>query len=132
MKPRIRNVQLFTPTIRPEPDNEKNFPESMCDTGGYVDQTKRVNEFLAAGLKLKAYRVDMSKMVDWEEEDVTRQPDFDIIDASRMAKETTKKLRKQRDELDNKKATPAGDSDGNKPEPEGTEKSSGKKESDDE
>lgn len=68
---------------------EVNYGEPMVETAGYIPAKKRIEDFLQAGMRLQAYRAEQFDFPDGTEDpnfsDPTRDPGFDLSDASDLA-----------------------------------------------
>ena len=76
---KIRTVDRYGIYNRPDHIGEINSGDQITDPGGYVDQNRRVLEFIAAGQRLKESRREMYDVQEGTD------PDFNLMDPTRQA-----------------------------------------------
>lgn len=93
------SVEIFTKHKRPSHVTEKVYGKKIVETAGYISPKKQIENLIMAGERLEAYR---SGMYDFPEgkideyfDDPTRDPDFDISDASALDRSVYNRLRDQ-------------------------------------
>lgn len=96
-----RNVERYGIYKRPKHTGEINSGEKVTDPGGYVDQNRRVMEFIVAGQRLKKSRKEMydvqeGKEPDFTSMDPTRRPAYDLTDAGIDAAIVADRMREAR------------------------------------
>lgn len=130
---KTRVVERFGIYKRPPGNGEVNSGEQVTDPGGYIDQNRRVLQFIAAGEKLKLarreqYDIPEGQEPDFSTMDPTRRTDYDHTDAYIDAAIVTDRLAKQKQKAEDDKGL-ADDDDGNsvpEKEPSGTDENAGK------
>lgn len=80
--------KIYTQFERPPDDAEVNTGESIVETAGYVPAERQIQSLIDAGVRLEDYRkgCDFVDGVDTGENDPTREPGFDLADASAMSR----------------------------------------------
>lgn len=86
--------KIYTQFDRPPSDAEVNSGESIVETAGYVPAERQIQSLIDAGVRLEDYRkgCDFLDGVDTGEDDPTRQPGFDLADASAMARSANARI----------------------------------------
>lgn len=88
-------MKFYTQFDRPEKvDVEKNSGELLVEKGGYIPMKRQIEQFMQSGERLASARIAMSlgydfapgEDVDENYYDPTREPGFDLADASAIAK----------------------------------------------
>ncbi|MEM4391963.1 MAG: hypothetical protein QXG67_04170 [Candidatus Nitrosotenuis sp.] len=88
-------MKFYTQFERPEKvDVEKNSGELLVEKGGYIPMKRQIEQFMSSGERLASARKVMSlgydfapgENVDENYYDPTREPGFDLADASAIAK----------------------------------------------
>lgn len=79
---------------KPEP-GEKNSGEKLVESAGYIPADRKIMDMINAGERLQAYRSGYEFNEDEVPDgyyDPTREPNFDMADASELAINTMEKL----------------------------------------
>jgi hypothetical protein len=89
---------FLTKHVRPkERDMEVNSGEIIVETAGYVPADRRIKELIAAGERLIIHRsqfdYDGDVNIDDANIDPTRNPAFDLADASQLSQEVDRRLK---------------------------------------
>lgn len=97
-----------TKFARPETVKEKNNGKKKVETAGYIPAITQIENLINAGMRLNQYRDEMydfgaAEEVDDSFSDPTRNPNFDMADASMLAKEVEMNLRAQKEEAEREK-----------------------------
>lgn len=103
--------KFFTQFERPFEKGEINSGELIVEVAGYVPAQKQITNLLNAGRRLDEFRKGQFEF-DFDEEvpegyrDFTRDPNFDVVDASELSNALSKK-RKELEALNEKRAQEA-------------------------
>jgi len=82
---------------------EANHGKRMVETAGYIPAQKRIEQIMQAGQRLMDYRkeqFDFWEQIDESFHDPTRDPNFDMADAFRLAEEANARIRAHKIELE--------------------------------
>lgn len=93
----------YTKNKRPQKILELNNGKKLVETAGYRTSAQQINELLNAGKRLDEYRKEQYDFQIGEKEtpiDPTRNANFDLADASRIAEETNQRLREQEQRIE--------------------------------
>lgn len=97
---------VYDQFFRPEPEFEMNDGISEVETAGYIPAHIKIEEMIAAGMRLNLARREAFDG-DWDDDDIpldpTRGPNFDMADASFLAREVQDRLAKQKAAADSAK-----------------------------
>lgn len=93
---------VFGPFVRPDPAYEREDSSSQTEQSGYIPTEVQVERMIQAGLRLDIARKEEFDFPEGSEEDdeelvvdPTREPGYDLADASMDARALTARLRKQ-------------------------------------
>jgi len=84
---------------------EKNLGERIVETAGYMTNKQKIESILNAGRRLVDYRkeqYDFQDVVDEDFFDPTRSKNFDMADATILARQTENRLKAQKKAHDDK------------------------------
>ena len=110
-------MKFFTKYERPEKENvEKNSGELLVEKGGYIPMKRQIEQFMQSGERLAAARKAMTvgydfgpgEDVDENYYDPTREPGFDLADASAIAQALQEKQMSSIKPKSNESSTEAG------------------------
>lgn len=101
---------FFTKFVRPEPVKEVNSGELLVEVAGYVPAKKQIENLLFAGKRLDEFRRNEYEFQEGEQVppdyiDMTRTPNFDVVDAGTL----TERFEKKKQEIDKLNAEKAAE-----------------------
>ena len=100
----------YTPKIRPKKIYERTGGKVHVETAGYISAQQQITNLIDAGERLVQYRKESYDIpIGAEDEDPpidpTRNPNFDLADASELHQKNAKRLKNTEEKIAQEKAT---------------------------
>ena len=98
-------IEFYTKYKRPEANPEKMDPHSKTEKAGYIPAKIQIENMIMAGQRLGDYRREMydfgaEDKVDEDFMDPTRNPNYDMADASQDMMQIKAEIKRKKEEKD--------------------------------